>query len=95
MGKKILTGTTKLADVPRESSGGGDRTPALVRKRHQFKLKNFRLAMADIQRLQQLTDAINGTSERPISETAVVKGLILLGEKTPLEKLLKMIREVK
>ena len=94
MAKKSLTGTTKLSEVPKRKPTEEAEALPLVRKRHQAKLKNFRLTPADILRLQKLTDAINGESERPISETAVIKGLIALGEKTPPAKLLKLIREV-
>lgn len=94
MAKKSLTGTTKLSEVSKRNPTEETETLPLVRKRHQAKLKNFRLTPADILRLQKLTDAINGESERPISETAVIKGLIALGEKTSPAKLLKLIREV-
>ena len=95
MAKKPLAGTTKLSEVKKRSAAEEEvKSLPLVRKYHQAKLKNFRLTPADILRLQKLTDAINGESERPISETAVIKGLIALGEKTPPVKLLKLIREV-
>ena len=94
MAKKSLSGTSKLSEVAKKKPTEEATTLPLVRKRHQAKLKNFRLTPADILRLQKLTDAINGESERPISETAVIKGLIALGEKTPPAKLLKLIREV-
>ena len=95
MAKKPLAGTTKLSEVKKRSAAEeGATSLPLVRKHHQAKLKNFRLNAADILRLQKLTDAINGESERPISETAVIKGLIALGEKTQPAKLLKLIREV-
>lgn len=94
MAKKSLFGTTKLSEVTKRKKNDEDEALPLVRKRHQVKLKNFRLAPADIMRLQKLTDAINEESERPISETAVIKGLIALGEKTTPAKLLKLIREV-
>ena len=95
MAKKPLAGTTKLSEVKKRSATEEQtQSLPLVRKHHQAKLKNFRLTPADILRLQKLTDAINGESERPISETAVIKGLIALGEKTQTAKLLKLIREV-
>ena len=94
MGKKSLSGTSKLSEVAQRKTTGEAEALPLVRQQHKPKLKNFRLAPADIMRLQKLTDAINGESERPISETAVIKGLIALGEKTTPAKLLKLIREV-
>jgi hypothetical protein len=94
MAKKSLSGTTKLSEVTKHKTAEESEVLPLVRKRQQPKLKNFRLTPADIMRLQKLTDAINGESERPISETAVIKGLIALGEKTTPAKLLKLIREV-
>lgn len=94
MAKKPLTGQSKLSEAIQRKPDENTEALPLVRKRHQAKLKNFRLTPADILRLQKLTDAVNGESERPISETAVIKGLIALGEKTTPEKLLKLIREV-
>jgi hypothetical protein len=94
MAKKSLSGTSKLSEVTKHKPAEESEELPLVRKRQQPKLKNFRLTPADIMRLQKLTDAINGESERPISETAVIKCLIALGEKTTPAKLLKLIREV-
>lgn len=95
MARKALTGTTKLSETAaqRTPPEGGDAL-SLVNQRSKPRLKNFRLTPADILRLQKLTEALNGESERPISETAVIKGLIALGEKTPPSKLLKLVREV-
>ena len=94
MAKKSISGTTKLSEVTKHKPAEESEALPLVRKRQQPKLKNFRLTPADIMRLQKLTDAINGESEKLISETAVIKGLIALGEKTTPKKLLKLIREV-
>lgn len=92
MANKPLTGHSKLAElaIPRTPTGDA-KTPPVVKSR----IKNFRLAPADILRLQKLTDTLNGESERPMSETAVIKGLILLGEKTAAAKLLRLIQEVR
>ncbi|MCB0195520.1 MAG: hypothetical protein KDJ65_26460 [Anaerolineae bacterium] len=94
MAKKPLTGQSKLSEAIQRKSAEENEGLPLVRQRYKPKLKNFRLAPADIMRLQKITDAINGESERPISETAVIKGLIALGEKTAPDKLLRLIREV-
>ncbi len=94
MAKKPLTGQSKLSEAVQRKPTENTKELSLVRQRLKPKLKNFRLAPADIMRLQKITDAINGESERPISETAVIKGLIALGEKTTPEKLLRLIREV-
>lgn len=94
MAKKALIGQTKLAEAAQHKPIDADEALPLVKQRPKPRLKNFRLTPADILRLQKLTDAVNGESERPISETAVIKGLIALGEKTSPEKLLKLIREV-
>lgn len=95
MAKKALSGQTKLAEAAQRRPESPDTSPlTLVSQRSKPRLKNFRLTPADILRLQQLTEAVNSESERPISETAVIKGLIALGEKTPPSKLLKLIREV-
>lgn len=94
MAKKPLTGQSKLGEAAKRKANEDEGSITKVRERQKSKLKNFRLTGADIMRLQKLTDAINGESERLISETAVIKGLLLLGEKTAPEKLLKIIREV-
>ena len=92
MAKKTLTGNSKLAEVtlPGNLTGEAKKSPAV-----KSRIKNFRLAPADILRLQKLTGTLNSESERPISETAVIKGLIVLGEKTATTKLLKLIKEVR
>mgnify|MGYP003374369639 CR=1 FL=1 len=94
MAKKPLTGKSKLSESAQRKPTEESESLPLVNQRQKPRLKNFRLTPADIMRLQKLTDAVNGESERPISETAVIKGLIALGEKTTPEKLLKLIREV-
>lgn len=94
MAKKPLTGKSKLSEAVQRKSTEESESLPLVNQRQQPRLKNFRLTPTDIMRLQKITTAINGESERPISETAVIKGLIALGEKTPPEKLLKLIKEV-
>lgn len=93
MAKKTLTGQSKLAEIA--VSPNPHPTEAKTPKGVKPKLKNFRLAPADILRLHQLTDNLNSESERPISETAVIKALILLGEKTAASKLLKLVKEVR
>ncbi len=92
MAKKTLTGHSKLAEITLPRPPTGVTKPPAVGK---ARMKNFRLAPADIQRLQKLTDTLNSESERPISETAVIKSLILLGEKTAVAKLLKLVKEVR
>lgn len=91
---KKLTGVTKLAKAAQDKSLEENQpTTNELKGRQKPRLKNFRLTGVDIMRLQKLTEALNEGSERQISETAVIKGLIVLGEKTNTEKLLKMIRE--
>ena len=94
MAKKSLSGTSKLSEVAQRKTTEEAESLPLIGQRQKPRLKNFRLAPADIMRLQKLTDAINAESERPISETSVIKGLIALGEKTTPAKLLRLIREV-
>lgn len=96
MAKKSLSGTTKLSEAAQKKLTPYKDSEALplVRQRQKPRLKNFRLSPADILRLQRLTNVVNEESERSISETAVIKGLIALGEKTDPAKLLKFIREV-
>lgn len=96
MPKKTLTGSTKLTQaVPTVSSTEQDAEGLrLVRKKPKTMLKNFRLTASDVQRLHKITAAINEESERIISETTVIRGLIALGEKTSPARLIKAIREI-
>lgn len=96
MSKKPLTGTTKLTQanpivsVPERESRG----LRLVRRKPKTTLKNFRLSDSDIQRLHHITEAVNNESEKFLSETAVIKGLLALGEKTNPAKLLRVMKAV-
>lgn len=96
MSKKPLTGTTKLTQanpivsVPERES----QELRLVRRKPKTTLKNFRLSDSDIQRLHQITEAVNNESEKFLSETAVIKGLLALGEKTSPAKLLRVMKAV-
>ena len=96
MSKKPLTGTTKLAQPNPITAAPetGNQNLRLVRRKPKTTLKNFRLSDADLQRLRQITEAVNNEGEKFLSETAVIKGLLALGEKTNPARLLKVIKEV-
>lgn len=94
MAKKPLTGTTKLAQTPVAPTAEPQNEPLpLKRKRPKTTLKNFRLSPIDVKRLQEITNSVNEASDRFISETAVIKGLIYMAEKTNTDKLIKLIKE--
>lgn len=91
MAKKGLeTATSKLA---RQQATSADR-PHLVstRKTPSFP-KSFRLSALHLERLRRVSERLSDEAGRPISETEIVKGLLLLGEKTDPKKLLLAVKD--
>ncbi len=89
-GKKIK-GTSKLAS-PSKNKKSKDQLN-LTKPRKSSTLKAFRLYENDLQCLQEITGKMNEASHRHISETAVIRALLVLGTKTSAEKLIKSLRE--
>ncbi len=92
MAKKSLTdaATSKLAR--REEEKG--ETPGLLSPRKTQRLpKSFRLGAIDIERLLRLSKRLSEEAGRPITDTNILKGLLLLGEKTNARKLLTAIKD--
>jgi hypothetical protein len=58
------------------------------------KPRSYRLRPTDLERLSKLVEAVNELSTgRRISETDVLRGLIIVGEKLKLKQLIEAIRE--
>jgi hypothetical protein len=55
--------------------------------------KSFRLGAVHTERLRHLSERLSEEAGRPITETEIVKGLILLGEKTAVKKLLTVVKD--
>jgi len=85
-----ITGKSKLsgAGTPKENEKLN-----LITTKKAATLKAYRLYPDDIARLKGITEVINQESYRKISETAVIRALIVLGSKTSGDKLLKALRE--
>lgn len=97
MAKRPLTGagTSKLArQIQGEQVETEEAPPALVtRSATTPQPKSYRLTPTDIARLRGVTARVSEAAGRPISETDVVKGLLLVGEKTDARKLLSAIKD--
>jgi hypothetical protein len=92
MTMKKLTGTTKLSG--KRESRSVDEKLNLIKKRKHTKSTSFRLTESDLSRLRKVSETVSEVGEKNISQTAVIKGLISLGERIKPERLLKIIREV-
>jgi hypothetical protein len=53
----------------------------------------MRLRSADIDRLQRLTEGLSAAAGRPLHRTDVLRGLLLLGERSDRRKLLDAIKD--
>jgi hypothetical protein len=97
MPKRSLSGaeTSKLA---RQAQGGEGKArqeaPTLISPTPTTaQPKSYRLMPADLARLRSTTARLSEAAGRPITETDLIKGLLLLGEKTDAKKLLTAIKD--
>lgn len=92
MAKKSLSGAASSKLAQRQES---DRAaPDLVVSRKPSRLpKSFRLGSSDIERLRHLSERLGEEAGRPFTDTDIVKGLLLIGEKTEARKLLTAIKD--
>ncbi len=88
MAKKKIIGKTKLTQEK-------ILTPQLniIKAKPKIAAKSFRLHDKDIMNLKTITAELNTISQKKISETQVIGGLIEIGSKTKTEKLLKVIKK--
>lgn len=97
MAKRSLTdaGSSKLVRQVQEEEQAQSEAPALVGAGATVRPqpKSYRLTPTDIARLRSTTARVSDAAGRPISETDLVKGLLLLGEKTDAKKILSAIKD--
>lgn len=55
--------------------------------------KGFRLSARDIARLEALIERVGEATGRRISEAALVGGVLLLGERVPVEDLVQAVKD--
>lgn len=97
MVKKILgdAGQSKLAG----RGAGGDSALEVPRltSSHQPKMKptSFRFEPTDHARIQQLATRVSEEAGRKVGRSDLLRGLILLGEKTDVKRMLTMIKDAK
>lgn len=96
MAKKQIKGQSKLLLESEPSTTAISEELHLTRpKKKKPKLKNYRLSQADLENLSSIVEAVNKVSPyKSISETTVIKALILLGKQVSPEKILKATKEV-
>ncbi len=95
MARKPLggAGPSKLA---RRTGDGDDaaEAPRLATKRLPvLKPTSFRLDTMAVDRLQRLTDKVSEEAGRPISRGELLKGLLLMGDKSDPKRLLTAIKD--
>ena len=92
MAKKLLSGApaSKLA---RRQEAQEEPASVLPARKPPRLPKSFRLGAVHIERLRRLSERLSEEVGRPVSETEIVKGLILLGEKTAAKKLLTAVKD--
>ena len=87
MAKKPLADAAASKLAQRQEGRGG--APTLVAPRRVSRQpKSFRLGPVHLERLRHLSERLSDEAGRPISETEVLKGLLLFGEKADAKKLL-------
>jgi hypothetical protein len=95
MPKKKISGKTKLN--PEMSPGVDDSKESLhlLERKEKTYPTSHRLKESDIQRLKSIVKNVNdASSSTRISETNVVRALILIGENTKPEKIIKAYKQL-
>jgi hypothetical protein len=92
MARKLLrdTAASKLA---RTQEGGAAAARGRPPRKAQRLPKSFRLGVVDLERLQRLSKRLSEEVGRPMRETEIVKGLLLLGERTDAKQLIGAIKD--
>ncbi len=92
MAKKPLGDAAASKLAQRQEGRGG--APTLVAPRRVSRQpKSFRLGPVHLERLRHLSERLSDEAGRPISETEVLKGLLLFGEKADAKKLLLSVKD--
>ncbi|MGE3539331.1 MAG: hypothetical protein AB7N91_18105 [Candidatus Tectimicrobiota bacterium] len=91
MAKKVLeAATSKLA---RQQAAPAERSSLVSMRKTPHLPKSFRLGAVHLERLRNISERLSEEAGRPISETEIIKGLLLLGEKTDTKKLLLAVKD--
>ncbi|MFQ5695226.1 MAG: hypothetical protein ACE5HB_04485 [Terriglobia bacterium] len=92
MAKKSLSGAPSSKLSRRQEAKA--EPASVIRSRKPPRLpKSFRLGAVHTERLRRLSERLSDEAGRPVSETEIVKGLLLLGEKTTAKKLLTAVKD--
>ena len=92
MAKKPLSGAPSSKLARRQEAREEPSRVMLSRKPPRLP-KSFRLGAVHTDRLRKLSERMSEEAGRPVSETEIVKGLLLLGEKTAAKKLLTAVKD--
>jgi hypothetical protein len=80
----------KLPEAPKAKP---ERLGLVSKKPATRKPRSYRLRPTDLERLSKIVEAVNGSSSgRRITETDVLRGLIVIGENTKQKQLIDAIR---
>ncbi len=92
MAKKLLSGapSSKLA---RRQEAKEEPSSVMPPRKPPRLPKSFRLGAVHTERLRYLSERLSEEAGRPLSETEIIKGLLLLGEKTAVKKLLAAVKD--
>ena len=92
MAKKLLADAAASKLAQRQEGRAG--APTLVAPRRMARRpKSFRLGPVHLERLRHSSERLSDAAGRPISETEVLKGLLLFGEKADAKKLLLSVKD--
>ncbi len=87
-----IRGKSKLTREPKKKREDEEQLNLIGTKKSST-LKAFRFYENDLQRLQEVAQKMNKVSHRHISETAVIRALLVLGAKSSDAKLIKALRD--
>ena len=92
MPRKTLNeaGVSKLLRQEREEA----ESPRLITPRRAARQpKSFRLSAVEVERFQRLANRLSEEAGRPISDTDILKGLLLLGERSDTKRILAALKD--
>ncbi len=86
---------SKLANRSAEADDTPEAPRLTSSRRPKMKLTSFRFESADHARIQQLATRVSDEAGRKVGRSDLLRGLILLGEKTDVKRMLTMIKDAK
>lgn len=93
MAKKKIVGRTKLREGIQPGDSSSIQLNRITPKKKSI-AKTYRFKETDLQRLREIANAINKESSTHISDTSLIRTLILIGKKTNPAKIIKAYREL-